>query len=115
MTNRETQEIIKGIFFEYIEQYFKEWGERVKSSIQGTIDKNMEELTPTQRDRYNWFDDTGLYRLTDTTPNHTHTGGMYNKIIHTPGELELDINTLLCRFKGDIIKAIAKAEKTARK
>ena len=115
MTNRETQEIIKGIFFKYIEQYFKEWGERVKSNIQGTIDKSMEGLTPTQRDCYNWFDDTGLCRLTDTTPNHTHAGDRYNKIIRTPGELELDINTLLCWFKGDIIKAIAKAEKATRK
>lgn len=115
MTNRETQEIIKGIFSKYIEQYFKEWGERVKSSIQGTIDKNMEGLTPTQRDRYNWFDDTGLYSLTDTTPNRPHAGDRYNKIIRTPMELELDINTLLCRFKGDIIKAIAKAEKATRK
>lgn len=115
MTNEEKQEIIKGVFLKYIENYFEEWGERVKESIQEYIAQSTEDMPAAQREFYNWFDDTIRYNLTGSNPNHTRPQDLYSKVIMVHGGLEFDIPTFLRWFEKDIATAIAKAEKTARK
>lgn len=115
MTNEEKQEIIKGVFLKYIENYFEEWGERVKESIQEYIAQSTEDMPAAQREFYNWFDDTIRYNLTGSNPNHTRPQDLYSKVIMVHGGLEFDIPTFLRWFEKDIATAIAKAEKTAKK
>lgn len=115
MTNEEKQEIIKEIFLKYIADYFKEWGERVKESIQEYIAQSTEDMPAPQREFYNWFDDTIRYNLTGSNPNHTGAQDLYSKVIMVHGGLEFDIPTFLRWFEKDIAEAMAKAEKTAKK
>ena len=115
MTNEEKQEIMKEIFLKYIEDYFKEWGERVKESIQEYIAQSTEDMPAAQREFYNWFDDTIRYNLTGSNPNHNRPQDLYSKVIMVHGGLEFDIPTFLRWFEKDIAEAMAKAEKTAKK
>lgn len=115
MTNEEKQEIIKGIFLKYIEDYFKEWGERVKARMQEFIAEETENMPAVQREFHNWFDDTSRYKLTGSNPNHHRPQDLYSKVIMVHGGLEFDIPTFLRWFEKDIAEAIAKAEKATRK
>lgn len=115
MTNEEKQEIIKGIFFEYIEKYFKEWGQRVNEQLQEFIENNVSDMPATQREFYNWFENTGCFGLTGSNPNHQRPGDLMSKVIFVHGGLDFDIQTFLRWFEKDIATAIAKAEKTAKK
>ncbi len=115
MTNEEKQEIIKEIFLKYIEDYFEEWCELVKSRVQEIIEDSTKDLTTTQREFYNWFENTRTYDLLNVYPNHHRGGDLYSELIEMTSRMRLNIDVFLRWFEKDIDTAIAKAEKTAKK